>query len=170
MIGDPPAVLALVYWVHMLATVTWIGSLASLALLVVPVARKVLDSGTQAAFLGQAQSRLQTLGWFSLGILIATGLFQMSSNPNYKGFLAIANPWAVAILSKHLVIAVMVLVNAYITFLLAPARQRAELRSSRGIDTGGELAVLRKRETLLYWANLVFSGIVLGLTAVARTS
>jgi uncharacterized membrane protein len=167
---DPQAVLALIYWLHMLATVVWVGSLASLALLVVPTVRRVLDSGQQATFLGQTHLRLHNLSWFSLGLLTVTGLFQMSSNPNYKGFLAIANPWAVAILSKHVLIGVMVLVNLYLTFMLAPARQRAELRHAKGLDASGSLVGLIGREQILLWVNLALSVLVLALTAVARTS
>jgi uncharacterized membrane protein len=167
---EPQALLALIYWLHMLATVVWVGSLASLALLVVPTARRVLDSGQQATFLGQAHTRLQNLSWFSLGLLTVTGLFQMSSNPNYQGFLAIANPWAVAILSKHVLIAVMVLVNLYLTFMLAPARQRAEMRHTKGLDVGRLLVGLVRREQTLLWVNLALSLLVLALTAVARTS
>ena len=158
------------YWLHMLATVTWIGSLVSLALLVIPVARKVLDPGAQAAFLGRLQARLQGIGWFSLGVLVATGLFQMSSNPNYKGFLAITNPWSVAILSKHIVIAGMVLANVYLVFWLAPARQREELRQARGIDAGPALSRLQRRETGVLWVVLALSGVILALTAAARVS
>ncbi len=158
------------YWLHMLATVTWIGSLTSLALLVIPIARKVLDVGAQTALLSRVQSRLQNIGWFSLGILIATGLFQMSSNPNYKGFLAITNPWSVAILSKHIVIAGMVLVNAYLVVYLAPERQRAEFRQSRGIDTGPVLSRLQRQESAVLWIILTLSGLILALTAAARVS
>lgn len=168
--AEPQSVLALIYWLHMLATVAWVGSLASLALLVVPTARRVLDAGQQAAFLGQAQLRLQNLGWLSLGLLTVTGLFQMSANPNYQGFLAIANPWAVAILSKHLTIGVMVLVNAYLAFMLTPARRRAELRQAKGAGVPGALDQLLHREQTLLWVNLGLSGLVLALTAVARTS
>jgi len=168
--AEPQSVLALIYWLHMLATVAWVGSLASLALVVVPTARRVLDAGQQAAFLGQAQLRLQNLGWFSLGLLTVTGLFQMSSSPNYRGFLAIANPWAVAILSKHLAVGVMVAVNVYLAFMLTPARRRAELRQSKGMDTAGALSRLLRQEQTLLWINLGLSGLVLALTAVARTS
>ncbi len=163
-------VLALIYWLHMLATVAWVGSLASLALLVAPVARKVLKASEQAAFLGQMQLRLQNLGWLSLALLAVTGMFQMSASPNYHGFLAIANPWAVAILSKHLAIGAIVLVNLYLAFALTPARRRAELRQSRGAGEAGVLDRLLRREMALLWVNLGLSGLVLALTAVARTA
>ncbi|HEY3343940.1 MAG TPA: CopD family protein [Anaerolineaceae bacterium] len=168
--AEPQFVLALVYWLHMLATVIWVGSLTSLAVLVAPTARKVLDAGQQVTFLGQAHLRLQNLGWFSLGLLVVTGLFQMSSNPNYHGFLAIANIWAVAILVKHMLIGAMIAVTAYTTFILTPARQRAELRHTKFPEAARLLASLHQREQRLLWVNLGLSALVLALTAVARTS
>ena len=96
--AEPQLVLSLMYWLHMIGTVVWIGSLASLALLVLPAARRTLSPAQADTLLAQVQARLLSTGWFSLALLTGTGLFQMSSNPNYQGFLAIANTWAVAIL------------------------------------------------------------------------
>lgn len=168
--AEPQAVLALVYWLHLLATVIWIGSLASLALFVAPAARRSLAGESGGIFLGQVQARIQNAGWLSLGMLVATGLFQMSANPNYKGFLAIVNTWAVAILAKHVVVGVMLLVNTYLTFSLAPARKRAELRQGKGLAIAADLDRLRGREWSILWANVALSGVVLALTALARAS
>src|SRR5512135_546878 len=114
----PVEMLALFYWLHMLATVAWIGGLAALSLLVLPAARAALDLPAYAALLNGIQRRLEPVGWFSLALLTGTGLFQMSANPNYHGFLAITNRWAVAILLKHLVFGGMIAVSAYLTWWL----------------------------------------------------
>ena len=48
----PPAwALALVYWLHMLATVAWIGGIVSISILVLPAARKSLKPADQLAFI-----------------------------------------------------------------------------------------------------------------------
>ena len=86
--------LSLAYYLHMLATIVWIGSLTSLAILVLPAARRSLAPEAFAALLGNLQRRLDNLGWLSIIVLAGTGLFQMSANPNYPGFLAITNRWA----------------------------------------------------------------------------
>ena len=107
-----PFLLTLLYWLHMLATVAWLGSLSGLALIFLPAARKSLDLPTYALLLGRIQPRVQQIGWLSLVILGATGMFQMSANPNYHGFLSIDTPWAKAILTKHLAVLVMVALSA----------------------------------------------------------
>lgn len=167
----PASIMALMYWLHLLATVTWIGGLASLAVIVLPAARRTLDDGAYAGFLGRIQERLNLVGWLCLMILGGTGMFQMSANPNYNGFLAISNTWATAILFKHIAILVMVLVSSYNTWGLLPAlRRNALLRAAgRPLDPGAQ-KLLAGRERLLLNLNLGLSLVVLALTAWARVS
>jgi len=94
--------LSLAFWLHMLATVAWIGGLVAVVILVLPAAKKTLEPETYANFLGQLQRRLDPLGWLSLAVLFATGLFQISANPNYEGLLNISNRWAAWMLLKRI--------------------------------------------------------------------
>jgi len=168
--AQPQLVLTLMYWLHMIGTVVWIGSLASLTLLVLPAARRTLNSTDADNLIAQIQVRLQATGWFSLAVLTGTGLFQMSASPSYQGFLAIANPWAVAILLKHLAFGLMILLSAYLTWGLGPAKRRALLRQSGGLDAADLLARLRLRERWITVLNLVIAAVILAFTALARTS
>ncbi len=167
----PPLVLTIAYWLHMLATVVWIGGLAALSLIVLPAARKTLNRAAYGALLAQLQVRFQQVGWFSLVLLAVTGMFQMSSSPSYEGLLAITNSWAAAILIKHLVIGLMVLVSAYVTWGLLPSLQRMALMRNAGREVvEAEAERLERREVALIRLNLLLSVVVLLLTAWARTS
>jgi uncharacterized membrane protein len=167
----PPFALTIAYWLHMLATVVWIGSLASLALIILPAARKSLPAREFSAFLLQIQSRLQPVGWFSLAVLAVTGMFQMSANPAYEGFLAITNGWAAAILIKHLVIGLMLLSSGTMTWVILPGLRRAALlRAADQPVAEDRLSRLERQETRLLLINLVLSVIVLALTAWARAA
>jgi uncharacterized membrane protein len=165
----PAWALSIAYWIHMLATVTWIGGLAALAIFVLPAAHKSLDESVFPAFLADLRRRLDPLAWLSLVLLIATGLFQMSANPNYEGFLSINNRWAAAILVKHLVFIAMTGISAYLTWGILPAMQRAALRLAHG-QPAPESQALQRREVLLMRVNLALGLIVLGLTAIARAA
>jgi uncharacterized membrane protein len=161
--------LSLAYWLHMLATVAWIGGLVALVVLVLPVARRVLEVESYAIFLEQIQRRLDPLGWLSLAVLLATGLFQLSANPNYEGFLSISNRWAVVILIKHFLFFGMIVVSAYLTWGIFPSLGRIALMRAKGIDTE-DAEKLQKRETFLLRINLVLGILILGLTSLARAS
>ena len=107
-------VLALSFWLHMLATIVWVGGLALMALVVWPGARAVLGPGPQLAeLLRRLQRRFNPWAWGSLAVLTVTGLTQMAANENYDGMLQVSNPWALAILVKHIAVGGMVLDGLY---------------------------------------------------------
>ncbi len=171
MLETPPSwALALVFWLHMLATVIWLGGLAAIAILVLPAAKLTLKPPEQLAFISAIQRRLEPLAWFSLSLLIATGLFQMSVNPHYNGFLSTSGQWSLAILTKHTLVIVMVVVSAMQTWEVLPAIRRGLMRIEKGQASEEEVKRLQKRETLLLRINIGLSILILAATAFARAS
>jgi uncharacterized membrane protein len=160
--------LGIVFWLHMLATVTWIGSLVAISLLVLPAARRTLKPAEQLAFLAAMQKRLEPVAWFSMGILVVTGLFQLSANPHYDGFLSTSGQWSIAILVKHSLAIIMAVVSAIQTWEVLPKIHRTLLRAEKAAP--GELESLQRRETLLLRANLILAVLILAATATARAS
>src|SRR5688500_6312675 len=126
MLTTPPSwALALTYWLHLLATVSWVGSLAAISFLILPAMQRSLNPETQLVFLEAMQKRLEPIAWFSMSLLVLTGLFQMSVNPHYDGFLSTSTQWSLAILTKHILGIVMVVVSALQTWEVIPAIRRA---------------------------------------------
>ena len=170
MITPPPGwALALTYWLHLFATVTWVGSLAGISLLILPAMKRSLDAETQLVFIEAMQKRLEPIAWFCMSLLLATGLFQMSVNPHYDGFLSTSTQWSLAILIKHLLGMVMVVVSAIQTWEVIPAIRRAILLSKKN-KNADELDSLRRREILLLRMNFGLSLLILLATAFARAS
>jgi uncharacterized membrane protein len=168
--GTTPAwALALIYWLHMLATILWIGGLAAVVIIILPAAGNSLQASDFAAFLEKVQHRLDPAGWLSLLILLGTGMFQMSASPDYQGFLAINSRWAMAILVKHLVFIGMVAVSAYLTWGLLPALRRSALLRAKG-GSSDDTKRLTQKEIWLLRVNLILGVVILGLTALARVS
>lgn len=165
----PQWALLISFWLHMLATVIWLGTLASIALIVLPLAKKQLPPDSFSKLLRNLNKKLDPIGWLSLGVLTATGLVQMGANPNYVGFLEVNNNWAVALLIKHILFFGMIAVNAYLTWTVNPAIERAAILRAKN-----PAAPTRERhETRLIGLlrlNLVLAVFVLVLTAVARVS
>jgi uncharacterized membrane protein len=165
----PTWAIALTYWLHMLATATWVGSLAAIALLILPAMRRALDEETQLVLLEAIQKRLEPIAWFSISLLVLTGLFQMSVNPHYDGFLSISTQWSVAILAKHILGMIMIVVSAIQTWEVIPAIRRAILISKKN-KGAANLDALRKREINLIRINFGISTLILLATAFARTA
>lgn len=110
-------------------------------------------------------TKLVNLGWFTLLVFGATGMFQMSEHPLYAGFLDVQTRWASALLIKHGVILGCLAVYAWLSLGALPSLRRQELT---GIDKPGEGTLRRVR-----WAGLLtllLTVVILALTAVARTA
>ena len=161
-------ILAIIYWLHMLATVTWIGSLAAINLLVLPASTRTLKLVDQLSFIAALQKRLEPLAWFCMGLLLVTGLFQLSTSPHYDGFLNTSTQWSLAILIKHGLAIIMVVVSAIQTWEVLPAIHRTLMRKDKAEED--ELAKLQKKELLILRLNLLISALILAATAYARVS
>ncbi|MGZ6315961.1 MAG: CopD family protein [Anaerolineales bacterium] len=164
----PTWALAGVFWLHLLATVTWIGSLVSIYTLILPVSRRALQPVDELALLDGIQKRLEPISWFSVSLLIVTGLFQMSVNPHYNGFLSTSGQWSLAILSKHILVAGLIVVSAVHTWDVLPAIRRALMRREKPNED--EVRKLQRRERTLLQASLALAALILLATAFARAS
>jgi uncharacterized membrane protein len=163
--------LSIAYWLHMLATVIWIGGLAILALFILPYARQTLNRDAMVLLFERLQPRFDALAWFSLILLTGTGLVQMSAHPNYEGAFNFGSRWAAAILLKHLVFLGMIAVNAYLTWGVLPGLRRlAILKAQTGKTPPDEEIRLTRMNTRLIHLNLALGIVVLAFTALARVS
>lgn len=168
MTAPPSWVMALIYWLHMLATVTWIGSIVAISVLFLPASAQALKLPDQLALIAALQKRLEPIAWFSMGLLVVTGLFQLSLSPHYDGFLALSTQWSMAILVKHSLAVIMVVVSAVQTWEVLPAIQRILLQKGRADQAS--LVRLNQRERVLMRINLLLSALILLATAFARAA
>ena len=77
-------------WLHVLAAITWIGGMLFLALVLVPVTRRLEDRALRARLFHAVGLRFRTVGWIALGVLVATGLGNLWLYPSLlttPGFL-----------------------------------------------------------------------------------
>jgi uncharacterized membrane protein len=159
---------ALTFWIHMLATAAWIGSLVAMAVLVLPAAKRTLSAPDQLSLIEVMQRRLEPITWFSVSVLVATGLFQMSVNPHYNGFLATSGQWSLAMLGKHILVGTLIAISAVHTWDVLPALRRALLQKDKLIES--EVVRLQRREATLLRASLVLGALVLLAAGFARAS
>ena len=152
----------------MLAVVTWIGSLVSICVLILPAATRTLKPVDQLTFIETIQRRLEPIAWFSISLLVVTGLFQMSVNVHYNGFLSTSNQWSLAILAKHLLVVTMIVVSAMHTWEVLPAIRRELIRKDKA--NLEKLGMLQHRETILLRTCLVLAVLILLATAFARAA
>jgi len=156
------------FFLHLIATVAWIGGLVTLALVVQPVLnRSVNEVQERARLLEAILKRFQPTANLSLAVLILTGMVQTFTNPFYKGFLNFGNTWSQAILFKHVAVLGMLVLAAVLTFSLQPALKRNALLIANGLADEQQIAHLQQQQVRLTRLNLILSVLVLLFTAIA---
>ncbi len=75
----------LLRWLHLMAAITWIGGMLFVALVLVPVTRRVSDPALRTRLVQEAGRRFRTVGWIALGLLAASGLGNLWFRPYLLG-------------------------------------------------------------------------------------
>jgi uncharacterized membrane protein len=124
-------VFAIVTFLHDLFTAVWIGGMISLALAVLPSARKVLGMGPETKKMMDAiQKRLSTLVYVSIVGLLMTGLLLSRRSPAFQGLFYFGNRYSVVLAVKHVLTLVMIGIALYRSLVIgrggAPAKPRRE--------------------------------------------
>jgi uncharacterized membrane protein len=169
-------VLTILFAVHLLAAVAWIGGMIVLILVVMPGVRRVLRDAAVTAtsaqnpvevILTELERRFTPLANLSLVVLIVTGMLQMSADENYGGFLQFNNTWAWAMLFKHLTVLGMAAIAGYVALVLEPERRRLQtLAAANRPDADASQHLIHHRVRLAK-LNLVCGLLTLLFTAVA---
>src|SRR5215475_1643024 len=131
--------LSLSFFLHLIATILWLGGLVLMTIVIWPEARALIarsdSSGALLELLDRLRKRFYPLANLSLIVLIVTGLFQMGKSPHYDGFLQITNDWTRAILLKHVAVLGMLVVGFIMQWGIMPALERATLLVQRGKES-----------------------------------
>jgi uncharacterized membrane protein len=118
------------YWLHLIATVVWLGGIAFVLFVAIPSAKQVL--GVEASkVIGEISKRFTPLANYSILLLIVTGIVLAAVNKQFSGIGNFDNSWSLALIVKHVFVFGMVAVHFYRGFALAPRIARTELASAK---------------------------------------
>ena len=149
--------IALSTWLHILATIVWIGYYLITSLIYLPVLERCLQTNLLRDLLEQFSARLRPFFGGSLLIFLGTGTYLMLVNQNYLGLgNFFGNPWSLLIVLKH------GLVLAFLA--LAVFSERAFL----GQISDRNPEALKK----FHWTlniNVVLGLVILLMTSIAQT-
>ena len=157
--------LAISYWIHLLATIVWLGGIIVMVFIAWPALQQGSLADNQWLSI---QRRSQPWINASLVILLVTGFYQMTSDPNYTGFLSVDSTWAWAILLKHIAYGVMVVITILVQATIYPAMSRLSLLADQRPElAAAEGEKLQRQEIHLLRINLICAVLVLLFTAIA---
>ncbi len=98
-------------WLHYLATVMWIGGMA-FNILVLRPSMTTIDQSQRQALGTRVLKRFVIFAWLSILVLVLTGISISRAD-------ILATTYGVVLLSKHLVTLIMVLIVAWVSFVLS---------------------------------------------------
>ena len=153
-------ILAVSYWLHLTATVVWIGGITSVLFIVIPSAKQVLG-GESSKLMGEISKRFVPLANYSIILLIVTGLALTGFNKHFLGIGNFGNNWTLTLTLKHILVLGMMVVHFYRGLVLTPRIARTE--------SATEKTSLQKFSLNLVRVNFCLGILVLllsGITAV----
>lgn len=74
-----------VRWIHVLSAIVWIGGMLFIALVLVPVVRRLDDAALRTRLVHAVGLRFRTVAWIALAALVLTGLANLWERPYLLG-------------------------------------------------------------------------------------
>ncbi len=105
-------ILVISHWLHLIATVIWIGGIIFILFIAIPSSRQVLGAES-GKLMGEISKRFTPLANYSIILLIITGLVLTGFNKQFSGIGNFDNDWTLTLTLKHVLILGMVAVHFY---------------------------------------------------------
>lgn len=142
----------LAVFLHLLAALLWLGGMFFLGVVGAPVLRKLEPAALRARLFHELGLRFRTVGWISLGVLVATGLWILHMRGVLRADVLTdstwwATPFGRALFWKLMAVVAMVVVSALHDFVFGP-------RAGRALEEAGEAARERNRRLALHLARI----------------
>ena len=123
-------ILAVSYWLHLTATVVWIGGIAFILFIAIPSAKQVLGADA-GKLMGEISKRFTPIANYSIIFIVVTGAALTGFNKQFSGIGNFGNSWSLTLIMKHVLVFVMVAVHFYRGLILAPRIVKTEAASEK---------------------------------------
>jgi uncharacterized membrane protein len=147
-------------WLHLAATVIWIGAMSTNMFVLMPAAKVSLEPPVMGRFMATFMKKFRPLVYTCIATLAITGVIMTVLNKDYLGAFDFGNLWTWLLLVKHVLIVIMVITVVYAFEVLAP---RVGKLAAAGPSP--QLAQLQKLQM-----RMAMAGLVMGFTVLLFTS
>ncbi len=154
--------LSVMNWLHLIATVVWIGGIGTNLLVLMPSMRESLEPPMIGKLMGAVMRRFRRLVYASIFVLGVTGVLMNLLDENYLGLMKLGNLWSQITLIKHIFTAALIFLAVYAFEGLGPKVSKLAVKGP-----SPELARLQKLQIKLATTGLIMGIIILLLTGIA---
>lgn len=117
---DNVFVKTLIDWLHIMATIVWIGGMITNMFILRPVLASTLDPAQAGKVMGQLMKRFRIIVYSAIVVLGVTGIPLKIINENYISIINFENNWEIVSFIKHLCYGILVLLAVYSFEILSP--------------------------------------------------
>ncbi|MHB8277848.1 MAG: DUF2269 family protein [Candidatus Humimicrobiaceae bacterium] len=148
---------SVINFLHLFATVAWLGAMTTNAFILLPSMRDTLEAPVAGKLIGAVMKRFRVLVYTSIGVLIVTGIGMISSMKSTQ----FTNLWSTISYIKH---SVMIIVIILVIYSFEGLSKKVSKLSAKGPSP--ELVSLQKKQMVFSYLGLVLVLIILLLTGI----
>lgn len=166
-------ILSLSHFLHLMATVIWIGGIMMILLVILPGAKESLESAPIIKrLMKEITKRFTPMANISILFVILTGLVITFYEKNFTGLLKFDNLLNSVMLLKHFLVVVMVIIHFYRGLALNPKIGRLSskiIESKVTSSLSSRVTRLQKLSLDLVKVNFALGMIVLMVTGISSS-
>jgi len=145
--------MVLLKWIHLIATVAWIGGMFTNFFIYMPVLGKTLEAPVAGKLMGAVMKRFRMMVYIAMVVFLTTGVLMGYLHLEASGAVASESQWNLLLILKVLLFIVMVVLALFAFEVVAPR--------VAGMASGGPSPKLRRVQRTQ--KILAMTGFVLGL-------
>ena len=150
---------SMIDFLHLLATVTWIGGMIYVNLALIP-SLTAIDPPQRGRLLGAVAGRFAILAWGSVVVLLVTGLLKTPPGQLFRP----STTFGAILALKHALTLLMVFAGLLVTLVIAP--KLGTLTPKPGEKPSLDFLKVQKQLSMLGLANMIMGVAVLPLVAI----
>jgi len=118
------------YWIHLVATVIWIGGITFIIFIAIPSSKQVLGAES-GKLMGEISKRFTPLANYSIILLFVSGIVLAGLNKQFSGVRVLESNWTMALILKLVLFFSMTAIHFYRGLVLAPKIMRTATQTEK---------------------------------------
>jgi uncharacterized membrane protein len=118
------------YWIHLVATVLWIGGILFIIFIAIPSSKQVLGAAS-GKLMGEISKRFTPLANYSIVLLFVSGIVLAGLNKQFSVVRILESNWTMALTLKLVLFFSMTAIHFYRGLVLAPKIMRTATQTEK---------------------------------------
>ena len=118
------------YWIHLVATVIWIGGITFIIFIAIPSSKQVLGAET-GILMGEISKRFTPFANFRIILLFVSGIVLAGLNKQFSVVRVLESNWTMALILKLVLFFCMIAIHFYRGLVLAPKIMRTATQTEK---------------------------------------